>query len=68
MSPSDKEEFLNVKLEVFSSQNEIIRLQADVIMELITLLQQHSDVSESDLIRVKEKIDRAAMIRTELDL
>lgn len=68
MSPSDKEEFLNVKLEVFSSQNEIIRLQADVIMELITLLQQHSDVSEADLIRVKEKIDRAAMIRTELDL
>lgn len=68
MSPSDKEGLLNVKLEVFSSQNEIIRLQADAIMELIMILQQHSDVAEADLVRVKEKIDRATTIRAELGL
>ena len=62
------DEVSEVKLEMFNSQNQIIHLQADAILELITLLQQHSDVAEADLLHVKEKIDRAAMIRSELEL
>lgn len=56
-----------IKLEIFESQSEIIRLQSDVIDELFRLLLQHVTAEELDRLPVLEKMNRAATIRAELD-
>lgn len=56
-----------IKLEVFTSQSEIIRLQSEVIDELFRLLAMHLEAEELDRLPCIEKINRAAAIRTELN-
>lgn len=54
-----------VKLEVFESQNEIIRIQADVINELFGMLAMHMGAEELDRLPAVGKINQAAMLRKE---
>jgi len=56
-----------IKLEIYTSQNEIIQLQSEAIQGLVSLLIQHKDVDDADFAAIKEKIDHAAEIRAELD-
>ena len=57
-----------IKLELFENQNKIIRLQSDAIYDLYDLLSQHLEAAELDRLPVKAKIDKAAMLRAELNL
>lgn len=56
-----------IKVEIYESQNEIIRLQSDAVTGLVSLLAQHKDVDDADFAPIKEKIDLAAQIRAELE-
>ena len=60
--------FGEIKLEIFESQSEIIRLQSEVIDELFRLLALHLEAEELDSLPVLEKMNEAATIRAELDL
>ena len=55
-----------VKLEIFASQNEIITLQSEAINDLIHLLVQHKGIDDAEFAPIKEKIDKAAMLRAEI--
>lgn len=57
-----------IKLELFESQSEIIRIQSEVIDELFGLLSQHMETGELDNIPAIEKINRAAKLRAEHSL
>lgn len=52
--------------EYFAMQHEIIKLQEDVINDLILQLLQYTTAEEIEGSSVKDKIDRAADIRAEL--
>ena len=62
------ERIREIRLELFENQNEIIRLQSEAIYDLYGLLSQHVEAAELDRLPVKEKIDRAAVLRAELNL
>ena len=55
----------DVKLELFESQNEIIRLQAEAIDELFRLLVNHVETEELSNLSAVEKVNEAARIRAE---
>ena len=55
----------DVKLELFESQNEIIRLQAEAIDELFRLLVNHVETEELSNLSAAEKVNEAARIRAE---
>jgi len=57
-----------IKLELFESQNEIIRLQSECIDELFRLLAMHLEPEDLSSVPVIEKINRVVMIRTERGL
>lgn len=57
-----------IKLELFESQSEIIRIQSEVIDDLFRLLSQHIAADELDSLPVIQKINRAAMLRNEHEL
>ena len=57
-----------IREELFTAQEEIIRLQSEAIGKLVTLLIQHADVDEADFAPAKERIDEAARIRAEKNL
>lgn len=57
-----------IKMNVFTSQSEIIRLQGEVIDELFSLLSQHAAVGELDHLPCITKINKAAMLKRELEL
>jgi hypothetical protein len=51
-------------LEALEIQNVIIKMQSDIIYELITLLAQHTEVDELDCIA---KINEAARLRSMIE-
>ena len=53
-------------LQIMERQNEIIRLQADLINELFKLLIEHISVEEADSLPVLKKINLAAELRAEI--
>ncbi|MBR1524361.1 MAG: hypothetical protein IJ641_07890 [Lachnospiraceae bacterium] len=57
-----------IEYELFESQSEIIRLQSEAIIGLVSLIAQHKDIDDTDFAPIKEKIDLAAQIRAEHDL
>lgn len=57
-----------IKLELFESQSEIIRIQSEVIDDLFRLLSLHMEAEELDSLPVIEKINRAASLRREHEL
>lgn len=57
-----------IKLELFESQSEIIRIQSEVIDDLFRLLGQHLEADGLDSLPVIEKINRAASLRKEHEL
>lgn len=57
-----------IKLELFESQSEIIRIQSEVIDDLFRLLSMHMEADELDSLPVLEKINRAALLRAEHQL
>ena len=57
-----------IKLELFESQNEIIRLQSECIDELFRLLALHLEPEELSSVPVIKKINQAAMLRAEHQL
>ena len=57
-----------IKLELFESQSEIIRIQSEVIDDLFRFLGQHLEADELDSLTVIEKINRAASLRREHEL
>ncbi len=54
-----------IGLEIFKSQDEIIRIQSEVINELFQLLAMHMEAEELDRLPAVAKINRAAMLREE---
>lgn len=67
MDEEIRQKAAEIRMEIFTSQNEIIQLQSEAIHGLISLLIQHKDVDDADFAGIKEKIDHAAEIRAELD-
>lgn len=57
-----------IKIELFEAQNEIIRLQSEVIDEMLKLLSMHLEPQELNSLPAIEKINKAAMIRREHEL
>lgn len=53
--------------EVVDRQNEIIKIQSDVIDELFMLLSQHITAEELDGLAVVGQINHAAEIRREIE-
>lgn len=68
MMQDDIQAIREIGLEIFEGQNQIIRLQSKAIDELVRLLLQHRDASESDMAKAKAYIDEAAMVRAEMNL
>lgn len=62
---STKEALAEVKCELFEAQNQIIKLQADAIEELLLITMLHSEISDGDTAKAVEKINEAAQIRAE---
>lgn len=62
------EDMRDIKYEVFEAQSEIIRLQSEVIDDLFRLLAIHAELDEADTQAAVEKINRAAMLRSEHEL
>lgn len=58
----------DIKLELFESQNEIIRLQSECIDELFRLLCLHIEPEDFSHLPVIDRINQAAMIRAEHQL
>lgn len=57
-----------IKLELFTKQSEIIQLQSEAIDDLFRVLVQHLEAEELDRLPALEKMNRAAMIRKEMEL
>jgi hypothetical protein len=57
-----------IKLELFTKQSEIIQLQSEAIDDLFRVLVQHLEAEELDRLPALEKMNRAAMIRREMEL
>ena len=57
-----------IRLEIFESQSEIIRIQSEVIDDLFRLLSQHMEAEELDSLPVISKINEAATLRREHQL
>lgn len=55
-------------MEVLRSRNEIIRLQAEAIQGLVSLIVRRKSIDAPEFAPIKEKIDRAAMLRAEHEL
>ena len=55
-------------LEKYDTICELTKLQAEINMDLVSLLIQHKDVDDAAFAPIKAKIDEAAMIRAELEL
>ena len=62
---SDTEKFRDIKLELFNSQSEIIRLQNEAIMDIVDLLMHYMTIEEVESLPAMNKINEAAMIRAE---
>lgn len=56
----------DIKLEIFTAQQDIINLQSEAIDELLKLIVMHDDVSTADFASASEKIDKAEAIRSTL--
>ena len=56
-----------VNIEAFSVQNVVIKLQSDVIYELLSLLSQHISSDEMDSLPAVKKINEAARLKNELE-
>ena len=54
-------------IEAFSVQNAVIKMQADVIYELLGLLSQHMAAGEMDNLPAVRKINEAAGLRNDLE-
>lgn len=54
-----------IKLEIFESQSEIIRIQSEVINDLFRLLGQHLEANELDRLPVIEKMNKVAAFQAE---
>ncbi len=65
---STKEALSEVKYELFEAQNQIIKLQADAIEELLLITMLHAEITDSDTAKAVEKINEAAQIRAEHQL
>ncbi len=65
---SSRGKLRDIKLELFESQSEIIRLQNEAIKGLIGELLQYTTVEELDLLPAIKKLNEAAMIRNEHQL
>ncbi len=63
-----KEALAEVKLELFEAQNQIIKLQADAIEELLLITMLHTEIADDDTAKAVEKINEAAQIRAEHQL
>ena len=59
---------LEIRLELFEAQNEIIRLQSECIDELFRLLCLHMGPEELSSLPAVGKINRAAALRAEHEL
>ncbi len=57
-----------IKLELYESQSEIIRIQSEVIDDLFRLLSQYMEADEIDSLPVIAKVNRAASLRAEHQL
>lgn len=57
-----------IEYELFESQSEIIRLQSEAIIGLVSVMKQHGAVTDEEFAPIKEKIDHAARIRAEAGL
>ena len=58
----------NIELELFESQNEIIRLQQEAIGGMLRVLMQHLSIDEIEQMDFKKKIDQAAALKAEHSL
>lgn len=58
----------DIKMELFESQSQIIKLQSEAIDELFLLLMQFLSAEEADSIPAVAKINRAAQIKAEHNL
>lgn len=63
-----KEALAEVKYELFEAQNQIIKLQADAIEELLLITMLHAEITDSDTAKAVKKINEAAQIRAEHQL
>lgn len=54
-------------LEVLEKQNDIIRIQSEIIDELFLDLMQYITAEEADRLPVVDRINRAAEIRREIE-
>jgi hypothetical protein len=55
-------------LEKYDIVCDLCRRQADITMDLVSLIIQHKDVDDAAFEPIKKNIDEAAVIRAELDL
>lgn len=55
-------------LEKYDTLCELVKLQAETNMDLVSLLIQHKDVDDAAFALIKAKIDEATMIRAENNL
>ena len=55
-------------LEIIDTQNEIIRLQSEVISELFRQVSNYVALEEIDSLPVVQKINRAADLRKEIEV
>lgn len=53
--------------EAFEVQNVIIKMQSEVIDDLVKLLMQHISAEEADNLPCINKLNRAAELRADLD-
>lgn len=68
MAHDPYQELRDTATEVLQSRDEIIHLQAEAIQGLVSLIVRHKGVDDPEFDPIKEKIDRAAMLRAEHDL
>lgn len=62
------EGIMNIKFETFEGQCQIIKIQSEVIYDLLELLTQHISDEEIRQLPVKEKLDHVLLTRKELNL
>ena len=58
----------DIKLQVFDAQNEIIKLQSEIINEIFRLLGMHMEADELSCIPAVEKMDRVKTMRSEYQI
>ena len=56
-----------LELELYEKQNRIIKLQSEIINEMIYVFMQHTEIQVEELKDIKEKMDHVAAIREECE-